>query len=147
MTVADRQRTLCESLLFLPDAQERLSHLVTEAAKSPVLPLEDRVPDYRVPGCVSQVWLRPEFRGGRCYFRSAADSPLVAGLVHLLCRIYDGAEPHDILRTEPAVLEEAGIWRNLSPTRQTGLQAVRRCMAEFARRFAGEAAEPSSFGE
>lgn len=133
MTVSQRQSGLLENLLVLPDPQERLAYLVTEAARAPALAESERVPEIRVHGCISQVWLKRGFANGRCRFHSAADSPLVAGLVHLLCRIYDDAEPADILAVEPSLLETAGLWKNLSPTRQNGLQAVRREMADFAR--------------
>ena len=55
-----------------------------------------------------------------------SDSPLVRGLVRLLCGIYDGATPGEVVAEEPVVLEELGILRNLSPTRRNGLTAMRR---------------------
>jgi cysteine desulfuration protein SufE len=61
-----------------------------------------------------------------------ADSAMVKGLVTMLCGIYDGATPAEVVGEEPAVLEELGILRNLTPTRQNGLAAVRRVMVEFA---------------
>ena len=57
---------------------------------------------------------------------------MVRGLVTMLCGIYDGATPEEVVREEPAVLDELGILRNLTPTRQNGLAAVWRVMVKFA---------------
>ena len=81
---------------------------------------------------MSRVWLAGEMKEGRCRFRVEADSPLVRGLAGMLCGIYDGATPEEVVAEEPVVLEEVGILRNLSPTRQNGLAAVRRALVEFA---------------
>ena len=84
-----------------------------------------------VRGCVSRVWLAAEWRPGIA-ISVDADSPLVRGLVALLCGIYDGASPAEVITEEPIVLNDLGILRNLSPTRQSGLTAVRRALTDFA---------------
>lgn len=124
MTVAANQAALIEKLLLLPDPQERLSHIVSLAAKAPHLPQEQRTPEHRVAGCLSHVWLTASCREGHFTFLSAADSPLVAALVHLLCELYRETQAADILTAQPTLLQDIGIWQNLSPTRQNGLLAV-----------------------
>ena len=121
-------------LLLIEDAQERLGAIVERARPRLALSRAEHIDAHRVPGCVSPVWLVPEFRDGRCHFRSDAESPLVRGLVALLCDLYSGGEPRDILDTEPALLEQLGLLRTLSPTRLNGLRSVRACIREFAAR-------------
>ena len=86
---------------------------------------------------MSLAWVVGEARDGRCYFRSDADSPLVRGLLVLLCDFYSGATPTDVAATEPALLEELGLASNLSPTRLNGLHSVRAKIREFATAAAG----------
>jgi cysteine desulfuration protein SufE len=93
---------------------------------------EERTDANRIQGCVSRVWLVAEMEGRRCHFRMDAESPLVRGLVGMICGIYDGATPDEVVTEEPVVLDETGLLRNLSPTRQNGLAAVRRTLVEFA---------------
>jgi len=128
----ERQEAIRGTLGSIDDPQERLT--VAMSWKSGLAPLkeEERTEDRLVRGCVSRVWLAAEMESGRCRFRVDADSPLVRGLVRLLCGIYDGATSAEVLAEEPVVLEELGILRNLSPTRQNGLAAVRRALVEFA---------------
>ena len=130
---AERQQAIRATLESIDDPQERM--MVATGWKAGLAPLspEERTDDRRVPGCVSRVWLAASLEEGRCRFRIDADSPLVRGLVTMLCGIYDGATPEEVIAEEPVALEETGILRNLSPTRQNGLAAVRRALVEFAR--------------
>ena len=121
-------------LAVIDDAQERLALLVDRAKRLPELPVEQRTAAHRVPGCVSVVWLAGELRDGRCHFRSAAESPIVRGLVAFVCEFFSAFTPAEILASDPDPLEALGIARNLSPTRRNGLTAARRAIREFASR-------------
>jgi cysteine desulfuration protein SufE len=132
VSLAEKQRRLIEDYAIIPDPQERLAAVVDQARQRPPLPDSERIEGNRVRGCVSQAWLVSELRGGRCFFRSDADSPLVRGLLALLCDFYSDAPPGEVAATEPALLEELGLSRNLSPTRLNGLRSVRAKIREFA---------------
>jgi cysteine desulfuration protein SufE len=132
VTLAEKQRRLVDDYLVIEDPQERLAAIVDRARQSPPLPDAERTETNRVRGCVSQAWIAAGLRDGRCRFRSDADSPLVRGLLLLLCDLYSGATPAEVAATEPALLEELGLARNLSPTRLNGLRSVRAKIREFA---------------
>ena len=132
MTLADKQRTLIEDYGVIPDPQERLAAVVDAVRRRPPLSATERSEANRVRGCVSQAWIVGEVRDGVCQFRADADSPLVRGLLGLLCDLYSGAPPAEVAATEPALIEELGLARNLSPTRLNGLRSVRAKIREFA---------------
>lgn len=132
MTPAERQRQLIEDFSFIEDRHERLAAVIDRARGTPRLPDHERTAANLVPGCTSQVWLTATCADGRCEFRYDCDSPLVKGLVGLLVDTYAGAAPADVVATEPTVLSELGLLRDLSPTRQNGLAAVRRRIVELA---------------
>jgi cysteine desulfuration protein SufE len=129
---AERQEAIRGTLGGIADPQERLAVATTWKTTLEPLREEERVDARLVRGCVSRVWLAAEIEEGRCRFRVDADSPLVRGLARLLCGIYDGATPEEVAAEEPLVLEELGILRNLSPTRQNGLAAMRHALVELA---------------
>ena len=131
INVADQQAQLIEDLCFIEDVQERLSAVVQRHAKA-TLPSEDKVDAHRVPGCVSSVWLVPSLRDGACHFGFDAESPMVKGLVGLLCEVYQGGAPADVAATEPVLWQQLGFLRQLTPTRQNGLAAVRAAIKDFA---------------
>lgn len=131
MNVAGRQQELISDLLIIEDVQERLSAVVARAAKRKLAD-EQRVDANLVKGCVSRVWLAHRLENGVCRFDSDADSPMVKGLVSLLCEVYDGGEPVDVIATEPELWSKLGFQKNLSPTRINGLSAVRARIKQAA---------------
>lgn len=137
MILAEKQRQMIEDLTIIEDSQERLAAIVDRARKRPPLPETERTEANRVKGCISQAWVAGEHRDGRCHFRSDADSPLVRGLLALLCDFYSDAAPGDVAATEPELFEKLGVARNLSPTRLNGLRSVRAKIRDFAAAQAG----------
>lgn len=132
VTLAEKQQQMIDDLALIEDAQERLSVVVDRARRRPALPEAERTEVNRVKGCISQAWVVGEVRAGRCHFRSDADSPLVRGLLGLLCDFYSDATPADVAATEPELFEKLGLARNLSPTRLNGLRSVRAKIRDFA---------------
>lgn len=137
MTVQENQQRLIDDLLFIPDVQERLSILVSRAKST--LPESEKTEDQLVRGCVSRVWLVPEIRDGRCYFRYDADSPMVKGLVGLLCEVYQGGLASEVASEEPIIWERLGFTKQITPTRLNGLAAVRSVIRKVAENPASSA--------
>lgn len=118
--------------MHLDDWQERLAAVVERTRRQPHFTPAERSAQHRVPGCSSNVWLIPELRDGRCFFRIDADSPVVRGLVFLLADYFSGAKPAEILADNTDPLEMVSLRRSLSSTRQHGLDAVRAAIKAFA---------------
>lgn len=137
MTLTDKQARLIADYTVIEDAQERLAAIVDQARRMPALSAAERSEANRVHGCVSQAWVAAELRAGVCVFRADADSPLVRGLLKLLCDFYSGAPCAEVAATEPVLFEALGLARNLSPTRLNGLRSVRAKIRDFATAHAG----------
>jgi len=132
MSLAEKQSQMIARLKVIHDPQERLAAIASRGKKWPA-PAEDlRTEAHRVVGCSSRVWLVGRIEGGRCHFQMDADSPLVKGLVALLCELYDGATAADIATFEPEIVSALGLDRQLSPTRLNGLASVVQTMRAFA---------------
>lgn len=132
VTLVAKQQHMIDDLAVIEDPQERLSVVVDQARSRPPLPETERTDAHRVKGCISLAWLVGETRDGRCHFRCDADSPLVRGLLVLLCDLYSGATPSEIAATEPQILEQLGLAKNLSPTRLNGLRSFRAKIRDYA---------------
>lgn len=133
MSVAAKQSQLIEDLGVIEDTQERLAAIVDRARRRPVFPEAAKTDAHRVTGCISAVWVAGELRDGALHFQFEADSPLVKGLVALLVDLYDGGTPADIAATEPTLMNDLGVTRDLTPTRRNGLAAVRTHIVAIAR--------------
>jgi len=132
VTLAEKQQQMIDDLALIENPQERLSAVVDRAKSRPSLPETERTEANRVRGCVSLAWIVGEVRDGRCHFRCDADSPLVRGLLVLICDLYGGATPVEVAATEPVLFEKLGLTKNLSPTRLNGLRSVRAKIRDYA---------------
>jgi cysteine desulfuration protein SufE len=132
VTLEEKKKDLLERLSFLDNAQERLAYIMELGKKWPALPAEFKTPDYRVEGCLSNLWFVPEFREGKCFFRVDADSQIVRAIAALLADFYSGQPPGEILKTDPSFLGEVGITQHLSPNRRNGLSRLWDKIRAFA---------------
>ena len=133
MSLDEKKTDLLERLNYLPTPQDRLMYVMDLAKKQPNLTPEFRTEEYRVEGCLSNLWFVPRMEGGRCFFECDADSQIVKAIARLLTDFYSGAEPAEILRRDPSFLSEAGITQHLSPNRRNGLSRLWEKISGFAR--------------
>ena len=133
MTLAERHRQLIDDLAIIPDRHERLAAIVDRTRRIKPFSSAEKIDAHRVLGCQSAVWIIGDLQpDGKLTIRCDSDSPMVKGLIYLLCEAYSGAPPAEIVATEPAFLDELGLLRDLSPTRRNGLAAVRTRIREIA---------------
>ncbi len=117
----------------IPDSLERLACIVERGKRRSPLESEFKQDAFKVGGCVSDVWLVPEHRDGRCFFRLEADSPLVEGIGGLLCDSCSGLTPDEILNLDAlSFLDNLKIRRHISPTRIGGIGLIWERMQRFA---------------
>jgi cysteine desulfuration protein SufE len=136
MSLAEKQRQLVAKLAIIEDPHERLAALMSRAKSIPAPEAAQLTEENRIQGCQSRVWLTAEFDGAACHWRMQSEAPMVKALVGLLCELYEGAAPVDVLHTEPTLFETLGIVRMISGTRIAGLASVRGRMKQFAAAFA-----------
>lgn len=132
MSVAEKHRAFLETFSHIPDRQDRLAAIVDRARRASAFPLDQKTPANRVHGCASAVWVTCQDEGETLRFAGDAEGPIVKGLVRLLTDLYDGGTAAEIVATEPTLLEELDVLRDLSPTRRNGLIAVRTRIRELA---------------
>lgn len=137
MGLAEKQRSLIEDYSVIEDATERFAAIVDRGRRAAALPESARLDANLVPGCTSRVWLtgwRDEATG-RCEFRAEADAPSVHAVACLMCELYSGALPGEVIAIEPECLAALQIDKMLSPTRLRGIGQIRRRIREIAESF------------
>ncbi len=132
MSLSVKRDQLIANLQFFDDPQDRLAFVIDAAKKRSPLSDEFKLEAYKVEGCLSNLWFVPEFRGGRCWFRSDGDSMIVKGIAGMLTEFYSGALPEEILTQDPSFLVQAGITQHLSQNRKNGLGRVWQKIQHFA---------------
>ena len=132
MTLKDKKDALIEEITLIPDAYERLGYIVDRGKQAAGLSEDLRIDSFKIEGCMSQLWVVPEFKAGRCHFRSESDSAIVKGIAELLCTFYSDAEPAEIVATDAEFLAQVGITQHLSPNRRNGLSRIVDSIQHFA---------------
>jgi cysteine desulfuration protein SufE len=114
---------------FLDDWEDRYRYIIELGQTLPPLAPEERNPQNKVNGCVSQVWLvsQAEQRGVETTlsYRGESDAMIVRGLVAILVALYSGRSVEEIARTDAiAVFDRLGLREHLSAQRSNGLVAM-----------------------
>lgn len=133
MTLREKQDALAAELARFKTPQDRLGHMIRVGRAAPGLEESFKTPESKLEGCLSNLWLRSEFRDGRCYFGADSDSAIVKGLATVICEVFSGLEPAEIVSGDLAPLRQAGLWQQLTPNRRTGLSRLVDNIHEFAR--------------
>lgn len=133
MTLQEKQKLLVEEISLIPDPMERLGYVVDRGRKAPGLDEDLRIDNFKIEGCMSQLWVVPEFKDDVCIFRSESDSAIVKGIAALLCDFYSHQPPEAIADTAADFLGEVGITQHLSPNRRNGLSRITETIQRFAR--------------
>jgi cysteine desulfuration protein SufE len=114
------------------DTKLRYEQLLWYAKKLPEFPSEAKLPENKVPGCVSQVYIISELQGGKVYFQGDSDSQLVKGLVGLLITGLNGLTPKEILELSPEFIKDTGLNVSLTPSRTNGFYNIFQTMQKQA---------------
>jgi cysteine desulfuration protein SufE len=132
MKIEDKRDQLIEELIPFEDHLERLTYVIDRAKDNPGLDKEYKIETFLIKGCVSQLWVFPSFVDGKCHFQADSEASITKGTATLLCDLYSGESPEDIVRLEPDFLSEVGITQHLSPNRRNGLTGVREKIKAYA---------------
>ena len=133
MTLIEKQHAIAARLAELRNVQQRLNWLVDQARARPALPRELCTETHRVAGCMARLWFVAEFRDGACHFQTESDSLIIKGIAGLLCDLYSGESPADILAHDPTFLAEFGIHQHLTPNRRNSLARIWDEIRRFAK--------------
>ncbi len=134
--IEERQDALRREYCVFPDAQELFEYIIEKNKAVPPLPEELKRDEFLVKGCVSSLWLVPGFADGKCSFKSDADSLITRGVAALVCSLYDGLTPREVLAVDPSFFDAIGVSSNLSPNRRNGLGQLCSRIRSFAERNA-----------
>lgn len=132
MSLEAKKQKLIEELSIIEDPEERFSFVIDMGKSNPPLDKELRVDTFLIEGCVSSLWLYPEYKEGACYFLVDADSLITRGIAALVGDFYSGSKPEEIVQEDAQFLADVGITQHLSPNRRNGLSNLCKRIKDFA---------------
>ena len=132
MSIEEKVSNYKKTLEIFPNPQEKYQYLIEQAKKSDEFPVELRVDEFKVNGCQSQVWLVPEEKDDKLFFKSDSDALIAKGLVTLIAAIYSNETAEDIANSQIDLMEEFELGVILSPARRNGAFSMLKTIREFA---------------
>lgn len=132
----ERKKTaLREEYSFFADPQELFEYLISKNKNKEGIADEFKIDEFLVKGCVSNLWVIPSYNDtdNTCHFKSDADSVITRGIADLVCGVYDGLSPQEVLNFNPSFFDEIGISAQLSPNRRNGLSKLCARIEDFAK--------------
>ncbi|WP_026733827.1 SufE family protein [Fischerella sp. PCC 9605] len=114
------------------DPKRRYEQLIWYGQRLPEFPEADKIPENKVPGCVSQVYVIAGLEEGKVIFQGDSDSQLTKGLVGLLIEGLNGLAPNEIVLLTPDFIQETGLNVSLTPSRANGFYNIFKTMQKKA---------------
>lgn len=133
--IAAVQQAIVDDFTVLGDWSERYQYLIDLGRQLGELEASDRIEANLLHGCQSQVWVVAEGDESRLSFRATSDAAIVSGLIALMLKVYSNRSAAAILASEPLFIDQIGLRKHLSATRNNGLGSLyQRIRAEAAAR-------------
>ena len=136
MSIQEKVEEYKKTLALFPNPQEKYQYLIEQAKKSEDFPTELRIDEFKVNGCQSQVWLVPEEKDNKLYFKSDSDALIAKGHVTLIASIDSDEASKDIVNSEIVLMEEFELGVILSPARRNGAFSTLKTIKEFSQKLA-----------
>lgn len=114
------------------DPKRRYEQLIWYGQKLQDFPETGKVPENKVPGCVSQVYITAALDDGKVVYQGDSDSQLTKGLVGLLVEGLNGLTPTEIVQLTPDFIQETGLNVSLTPSRANGFYNIFKTMQKKA---------------
>lgn len=130
--IKEIEKELVEEFELFDDWMDKYQYIIELGQALEGLVESDKNPDNIVKGCVSQVWLKPEYKAGKILFHADSDAVITKGLIAMLVKVLSKHTPKEILDADLSFIDEVGIRQHLSPNRSNGLSAMIKKMKLFA---------------
>ncbi len=126
------------------EPKRRYEMLIWFAKKLKPMQEDSKVPENRVQGCVSQVFISAILEDGKLIYSGDSDSQLVKGLVAVLVEGLNGLPPAAVLALTPDFIQDMGLNVSLTPSRANGFYNIFQMMKNKASLYqAASAAIPN----
>ncbi|MCH2037941.1 MAG: SufE family protein [Rickettsiales bacterium] len=127
---------LVDDFSLFEDWEDRYRYIIDLGKKLDPLDAEFHTDDYKVDGCISQVWITSSYdaKSGLLSFKGDSDAFIVKGLIAVLFRLFNQRKPDEILAVNVAeIFGQIGLDDHLSPNRRNGFYSMIETIMSTAR--------------
>jgi cysteine desulfuration protein SufE len=142
-TISERESEIVDEFLLFDDWMGRYEYLIELGKSLEPMPEAFHIDEFKIRGCQSQVWVKPEKVNGKIHFLGDSDALITKGLVALLIRVLNDQPAEAIAGADLSFLDEIGMKEHLSPTRKNGLSSMVQQMKRYGAALADSAPSQS----
>ncbi len=93
------------------------------------------IPENKVQGCVSEVFVKASFQEGKLYWEGYSDALITKGLLAFLISGMNDLTPKEVVNLDNKFIEETGLKSSLTPSRSNGFLNILLKMQSQANDF------------
>lgn len=132
MNIKEIEEEIVSEFTLFDDWMDKYNYIIEVGKSVDTLDEKYKKQEFLIKGCQSQVWVYPEFKDGKVYFKADSDALITKGIVGLLMRVMSGQPPQDIIDTNLEFIDRIGLKEHLSQTRSNGLVNMIKQMKLYA---------------
>ena len=93
------------------------------------------IPENKVQGCVSEVFVKASFQEGKLYWEGYSDALITKGLLAFLINGMNALTPKQVVNINNKFIEDTGLKASLTPSRSNGFLNILLKMQSQANDF------------
>ena len=93
------------------------------------------IPENKVQGCVSEVFVKASFKEGKLYWEGYSDALITKGLLAFLINGMNALTPKEVVNINNKFIEDTGLKASLTPSRSNGFLNILLKMQSQANDF------------
>ena len=93
------------------------------------------IPENKVQGCVSEVFVKASFQEGKLYWEGYSDALITKGLLAFLINGMNELTPKEVVNINNKFIEDTGLKASLTPSRSNGFLNILLKMQSQANNF------------
>ena len=96
------------------------------------------IPENKVQGCISEVFVKASFQEGKLYWEGYSDALITKGLLAFLINGLNDLTPKEVVNIDIKFIEDTGLKASLTPSRSNGFLNILFKMQSQANDFLSE---------
>ena len=130
--------SLVEKLKSSNDPKRKYEYILWLGKKLKVPNKDILIPENKVQGCLSEVFVKASCNGGKLFWEGYSDALITKGLLAFLISGLNELTPREVININKEFIEETGLKASLTPSRSNGFLNILLKMQSQANDYLSE---------
>ena len=126
---------LVDKLKYSDDPKRKYEYILWLGKKLKVPDNDILIPENKVQGCVSEVFVKARYLAGKLYWEGYSDALITKGLLAFLISGMNELTPKEVVNINNKFIEDTGLKASLTPSRSNGFLNILLKMQSQANEF------------